>query len=81
MTQPLMQPVLKYLGFSRGPEPGSYTTLFAAASQYFTRKQSGLYFVPVAQEGKPGRNAVDEEMGEKLWAWTESELRRGGWIE
>ena len=81
MTQSFLQPVLKYFGLSRGPEPGSHTTLFAAASQDFTREQSGLYFVPIAQERKPSKHAVDEEMGEKLWVWTESEMGKGGWIE
>ena len=76
-----MQPLLNFIGASRSPEPGSYTTLFAAASQKFRREQSGLYFVPVAREGKLSRHAVNEEMGEKLWVWTESEMRNGGWIE
>ncbi|MCJ1389563.1 hypothetical protein MMC18_002420 [Xylographa bjoerkii] len=74
------QPVLKCMGVYTSPDKGAYTQLFAIASPSFTREQSGKYFVPVAKEKTPSIYAQDDELGEKLWQWTEAEMKKGGWI-
>jgi NAD(P)-dependent dehydrogenase (short-subunit alcohol dehydrogenase family) len=74
-------PVLRFFGVYIEPEQGSFTSLYAAASPDFKAEDSGAYFVPIAQKGKPSTMANNPELAEKLWAWTENEMRSKGFIQ
>lgn len=59
-------------------EQGAWNQLWAAVGAKKEELVNGAYYVPVGN-GKPqNRYVVSEEMGRKLWEWTEAELRRGG---
>ncbi|KAF9199779.1 hypothetical protein BGZ49_010063 [Haplosporangium sp. Z 27] len=54
------------------PEVGALTQLYAATSPEIEDKDlRGRYFVPIANEIQPSPYALDEELQEKLWAFSE----------
>jgi len=62
-------------------EKCAYGSLMAVAGTEFNADMSGGYLVPGPKVGKPSKNAENKEMAEKLWRWTEEELRGKGFIE
>jgi len=74
-------PLLRCFGVYMNPEQGAYTSLFAVASREFRREDSGSYFVPFGKKTAPSKKARDEVLAEKLWEWTETEMRGKGFIE
>ena len=75
-----MVPILRCFGAYVKPEQGAFTSLYAAASPDFKSEDSGAYFVPIAQKSKASKQATDE-LSEKLWIWTENEMRNKGFIQ
>ncbi|KAK5062889.1 hypothetical protein LTR84_004964 [Exophiala bonariae] len=73
-----LTPILRCLGTYISPEQGSYNSLWALAGTDLRVEHSGKYFVPVAVEKKPSKQALDERLATKLWEWTESEMERKG---
>lgn len=65
--------------FFMSPEEGSWTSLYAAASQEVSFEDNGVYFLPVGKRAKPSATALDEGLADKLWQWTEDELTKKGW--
>jgi hypothetical protein len=76
-----MVPILRCFGVYIKPEQGSFTSLYAVASADFTAEDSREYFVPIAQRSKASKQANDPELAEKLWTWTENEMRSRGFIQ
>lgn len=72
---------MRCVGILDKQEKGAWSSLFAIASNTFKRSNSGAYVVPYAKIGKPSDYARDEKLAEKLWEWTESELRGKGLLE
>ncbi|KAK6352744.1 hypothetical protein TWF696_004747 [Orbilia brochopaga] len=69
------------LGFAAKPEKGAYGVILAAASNDFARSWSGCYIVPPAKKSTYYRQANDRNLQEKLWSWTEDELKRLGFLQ
>lgn len=65
--------------FFTAPEEGCWTSLYAAASEEVTFEDNGAYFLPVGKRTKPSAKAMDEELADRLWKWTEDELVKKGW--
>lgn len=59
-----------------GVQGGALNQLWAATAERKTLK-GGEYYTPVGVAGNGGAKAYDDELAEKLWAWTEKEL--DGW--
>ena len=74
-------PVLRCFGVYIKPEEGSFNSLFAVASTEFGPDDCGEYFVPIAERSKPSSKANDVDLREKLYAWTEEEMRKRGLID
>lgn len=72
--------IILFGGFIK-PKEGAYTSLFAAASDKIEMKDSGAYWVPFATKKVPSKQAMDSVLAEKLWEWTEKEMRKKGLIE
>jgi NAD(P)-dependent dehydrogenase (short-subunit alcohol dehydrogenase family) len=53
---------------------GAVTQLFAATSPE-AAELNGKYLVPLAQVGAPSANALDKELGIKMWDYCENELK------
>jgi len=77
----MLQPVLQALGVYSTADEGSYSSLFAVASQDFKESDVGGYFVPTAKKGKPSKKAGNEKLAEELWSWSEKEMRSKGFID
>jgi len=73
-------PVLRYLGVFMTPEEGSYTSLFAVAGTELKDQDSGSYHIPFGKKKTPSKMAQDVDLAEKLWNWTEKEMRSKGFI-
>ena len=73
-------PVLRCFGAYIKPEEGSFTSLYAVASSDFKAEDSGEYFVSIAQKSKASQKATPE-LAEKLWTWTENEMKDKGFIQ
>ncbi|KAM0247598.1 hypothetical protein ACHAQJ_009790 [Trichoderma viride] len=71
-------PIMRCLGILDKQEKGAWSSLFAIASGDFKKSDSGAYIVPYATIGTPSNYAQDASLAEKLWEWTESELRGKG---
>ncbi|KAF3911889.1 hypothetical protein ABW21_db0200373 [Orbilia brochopaga] len=65
------------LGFAEKPEKGAYGAILAAASNDFDRSWSGGYIVPPGKKSTYYRHN-GPDLREKLWSWTEDELKRLG---
>jgi hypothetical protein len=72
---------MRCLGILDAQEKGAWSSLFAIASNDFKKTNSGAYIVPYAKIGTPSNHAQDENLAEKLWEWTETELRGKGLLE
>jgi NAD(P)-dependent dehydrogenase (short-subunit alcohol dehydrogenase family) len=70
-------PILRCLGVVITAAQAAATPVFAATSAELV---SGAYLVPVAKVGKESKEAKDGELGKKLWAWTEGEMRGKGFL-
>ncbi|KAG0204070.1 hypothetical protein BGX28_003881 [Mortierella sp. GBA30] len=58
------------------PEVGALNQLYCATSPEIEEKDlRGRYFVPVGNELRPSPYALDEELQEKLWAYSEKLMR------
>ncbi|KAI8630100.1 hypothetical protein F5Y19DRAFT_428618 [Xylariaceae sp. FL1651] len=75
-TLTVMSRVMKCVGILDKREKGAYSSLYAVASPDFT--ESGAYVVPYAKIGTPSSKAMDPELAEELWEWTEKELKTRG---
>ena len=60
------------------PEKGALSSIFAAASPEHTMEKNGQYYTALAVEGTPSKFAMDKELRDKLWDWTEKELAKHG---
>ncbi|RPB14759.1 NAD(P)-binding protein [Morchella conica CCBAS932] len=74
--------IAKY--FFTTPEVGAYTNVFCSASPKVTMEDTGDYYVPVGVKGAgkihiPSRAARDDELAEKLWEWSETEVAKHGY--
>ena len=58
------------------PETGALTQVYAATGNGV---QQGRYYVPTAQLGNESAYARDEELVDRLWEWTEEELKGKGY--
>lgn len=76
-THPWLTAVLKPLLWwaLKTPEQGAQTQLFAAVSP---DAKSGCYYTPTAKETTPSEDARNLELADKLWQWTEQELKEHG---
>ncbi|KAK6524519.1 hypothetical protein TWF281_011426 [Arthrobotrys megalospora] len=68
------------MGMGAPPEKGCLGSLFAVASNNFKREWSGSYMVPTAKKGWTWRWANDKALQEKLWTWSEEQLRWKGFL-
>ncbi|KAK3374327.1 hypothetical protein B0T24DRAFT_530007 [Lasiosphaeria ovina] len=71
------------LGLMYSADKGSWTSVFCAASPLMRPEQSGGYFEILRRLGEPwwlSRAAKDDELAERLEAWTCEAMRKGGWI-
>ncbi|KAF3912358.1 hypothetical protein AA313_de0207123 [Arthrobotrys entomopaga] len=68
------------LGFAATPAKGALTAIFSAASDDFKREWSGCYMVPTAKKGWLFGKANDKALQEKLWSWSEEELKKKGFL-
>ncbi|EWC47939.1 hypothetical protein DRE_02821 [Drechslerella stenobrocha 248] len=76
----LLGRTLLRIGFAAKPEDGASGTIFAAASNSFTREWAGRYIVSPGKKGSLYRQANNVKLQEKLWKWSEEELARLGFL-
>lgn len=76
-----LTPILRCLGTYITPEEGSYNSLWALVGEDVRAEHSGKYFLPVAVEKKPSKQASDERLAKRLWEWTEREMGMKGMLE
>ncbi|PSN59313.1 NAD(P)-binding protein [Corynespora cassiicola Philippines] len=77
-----MTALYRAVGFMIGTDEGSWTQLFAVAGTGFSADMSGGYLEPIAKRGKayiPPNTPNDVD--DRLWAWTENEMRTKGYID
>ncbi|KAJ5587173.1 uncharacterized protein N7459_002938 [Penicillium hispanicum] len=55
---------------------GAYNAVWAAAGAKRLDLANGGYYVPVGNHKMQNKYAKDEEMGKRLWDWTEAELEK-----
>ncbi|KAL4941804.1 hypothetical protein BDV06DRAFT_235828 [Aspergillus oleicola] len=67
--------ILKAVGAYSHAREGAYNSVFAVASPDFKEADSGEYFVPGQKRKQPSKVAKDMELAQRLWAWTEEEMR------
>lgn len=76
-----LTPLLRCLGVYITPEQGSFNSLWAVTGSEVTHDMSGGYFVPVGQRKNPSKLAQDADLADRLWRWTEQQLREKGLLE
>ncbi|EXJ64367.1 hypothetical protein A1O7_00703 [Cladophialophora yegresii CBS 114405] len=74
-------PLLRCMGAYIEPEQGSFNSLWAVAGKEMTKEMSGGYFVPVGERKTPSKQAQDSTLADRLWDWTEREMREKGFLE
>ncbi|OCT53822.1 putative oxidoreductase [Cladophialophora carrionii] len=74
-------PILRCMGAYIEPEQGSFNSLWAVAGKEMTKEMSGCYFVPVGERKTPSKQARDSTLADRLWDWTEREMREKGFLE
>ncbi|RDW72740.1 putative short-chain dehydrogenase/reductase family protein [Aspergillus mulundensis] len=76
-SNPLAAGVIKIMGMiGTKVEQGAWNQLWAAVGAKKGELVNGGYYVPVGI-GKPrNRYVTDQQMGSRLWEWTETELRK-----
>jgi hypothetical protein len=72
----VLVPLMVCLGILDAQANGALSSMYAAASQDFSRSFSGGYVIPYAKLGKPSALASDPELGAKLWKWTVEEFTK-----
>jgi hypothetical protein len=72
---------MRCLGILDGQAKGAWSSLFAVADQEYRATDSGSYIVPYAKIGTPSSYARDQALAEKLWEWTNEELRQKDLLE
>lgn len=60
-------------------EVGSYTQIGLCTSPQITVEDGGSYFVPVLKKATPTKYGQDDTLADKLWDWTEQQLRDRGY--
>ncbi|KAJ6026558.1 hypothetical protein N7460_011375 [Penicillium canescens] len=75
--------LLRRVGFMLSTDQGSWTQLFAIAGRDFGAALSGNYLEPIAKKGtvKMPRGVTSEDLQDRLWKWTESEMKAKGFID
>lgn len=76
----MFPPVLNLFGAFIPADRGAYASVFCASSQAMKAEVSGEYFVPLGKVGKPSKHAQNMEIAEKLWQWTEDEMKGKGYL-
>lgn len=76
-----MTKVMRCLGILDEQQKGAWSTLFAIASTDFKSDMSGSYIVPYARIGTPSEKARDAELANRMWEWTEVQLRDRGFLD
>ncbi|KIW73196.1 hypothetical protein PV04_01332 [Phialophora macrospora] len=76
-----LTPILRCMGAYIKPEEGSFNSLWAVAGKEMTAEMSGCYFVPVGERKEPSKQARDSNLADRLWKWTEREMREKGLLE
>lgn len=74
--------LLRRVGFMLNTDQGSWTQLFAIAGRDFTAALSGTYLEPIAKKGtvKIPQGVTAEDLENRLWKWTEREMKAKGFI-
>jgi NAD(P)-dependent dehydrogenase (short-subunit alcohol dehydrogenase family) len=65
--------------FMEGVEKGAYTQIYCCAAEGIGMADSGAYFVPVGKKEEGSKFVRDGVMKERLWEWTEEELKKLGY--
>lgn len=60
--------------FTLSPKQGAFNNLHTATRPREELK-SGAYYLPVGAETAVSGKALDQDEGERLWQWTEAELK------
>ncbi|PVH76850.1 NAD(P)-binding protein [Cadophora sp. DSE1049] len=71
---------LRAVGFLIKADEGSWTHLFALASDKFIADLSGAYLEPLVKTGNTSPDGERRDLAEKLWNWTEETMRGKGFI-
>ncbi|KAL9613538.1 MAG: hypothetical protein Q9167_001923 [Letrouitia subvulpina] len=58
-------------------QTGALTQLWAAGA-HKDQVESGFYYTPIARANQGSKRAQDDQLAERLWDWTESELKAKG---
>ena len=72
--------LLRAVGVVLKADQGSWTSLFAVASNQFTAELSGAYLEPLVKTGKLTADGQRTDLADKLWNWTEETMRTKGFI-
>jgi hypothetical protein len=72
--------LLRGVGFLMNADQGSWTQLFAVASDQFPAELSGAYLEPLVKTGKISTDGERMDLAEKLWNWTEEAMQAKGFI-
>jgi len=72
--------LLRTAGILSSSDRGSWTQLFAVAGDEFTPEMSGEYLEPIAKKGDVSVYGNQADLAEKLWNWTEAEMKSKGCI-
>lgn len=78
-TNPIVRAGIKGLGLvTTAVEQGAWNQLWAGFGAKKDALVNGAYYMPVGNSKTCNRYVVGEEMGKRLWEWTEQELEKGG---
>lgn len=81
LVKALIVPFGWFGGYFDG-DKGSWTSLFCIASPEMVSANCGQYFQRIADpNGWQSAMAKDEKLAQKLEAWTEDEMKKGGWLK
>jgi hypothetical protein len=72
--------LLHAVGYLVSADQGSWTQLFAVASDQFPAELSGMYLEPLVKTSKLSADGERLDLAEKLWNWTEERMRTKGFI-
>jgi hypothetical protein len=73
--------VFKLFGGYIDADTGSWTSVFCVASPAMKAEQSGIYFERIAKKGWESGPAKDTVLAAKLEEWTNSEMKKEGWVK
>ncbi|CAK7214964.1 hypothetical protein SCUCBS95973_002315 [Sporothrix curviconia] len=80
MVRQVATNVGSFLGLFVNEATGALSSLWAAASPDFQRKDSGGYAVPPGKIGTSSAKSNDMDLAARLWAWTEKALGDKGFL-